>query len=371
MPFTSPSTQQTIGRTFIVSAGILGVVALGLIGAVSVVHLKKKPGLAVATPVEAERQPPQKIDVGKLVIDSPPPAETLQSQPVRAFPVKPGPVIPAAMPENPASVPIISARPLNQAPRPTPVPLSAFTPKTDPRVPELVEQAKLLRGNGDTAGALAKLREACLLDPSNPLPIAEAAYTYEKMGINERAAEQWRRVLALGEGGGVYYSAAKSKLEAAVMSTSREVGGGTPSAAEMPEGKTLVIGSPTTQDDADPGSAKKFSLHVPIRARAGEVIKARDMKVFVLFYDKVGAKEVARTSANVNNRWATPPTDWADGNIETLEVTYDLPMSAVRREPREYHGYIVRLYYRGELQDSQADPASLNQKFPAPFQITE
>ncbi len=371
MPFTSPSTQQTLGRTFIVSAGLIGFVALLQLGAVVVAHLKKTPVLAAVSPVEAAWQPPQKIDVNKLVLDSPPPADTLQSQPVRHLPVKLEPVIPAAMPENPASVAVLSPVPLNQALRPTPVPLSAFTPKTDPRVPELVEQGKLLRGNGDTAGALAKLREACLLDPSNPLPIAEAAYTYEKMGINDRAAEQWRRVLALGEGGGVYYSAAKSKLEAAVMSTTRETGGGTPTAVEIPEGKILAIGRPTMQDDADPGSAKKFSLHVPVRARAGEVIKARDMKVFVLFYDKIGSKEIVRTSATVNNRWATPPTDWADGNDETLDVTYDLPMSAVRSEPREYYGYIVRLYYRGELQDSQADPASLNQKFPAQFQLSE
>ena len=368
MPSLSPiTTSSSLGRTFIVAAGLLGFVALALVGGVAASHFKKKSERAATAAVEPERRPPQRIDVSKLIADSPPPVDTL---PTRAFPVNPAPLPPSAVPENPASPAPIASLPPSQPARPTPVPLSAFTPKTDPRVPELVEQGKLLRGNGDTAGALAKLREAMVLDPANPLPIAESAYTYEKMGLNDRAAEQWRRVLALGEGGGVYFSAAKSKLDAAVMATTKEVGG-TPASTQIAEGKSLAIVNPTTQDDADPGSAKRFLLRVPVRARAGEKITAREMKVFVLFYDKVGSKEIVRTLATVNNRWATPPTDWADGESETLEVAYDLPMSAVRSEPREYYGYIVRVYYKGELQDTQAEPAALNQKFPAPFQLSE
>ena len=36
--------------------------------------------------------------------------------------------------------------------------------------------------------------------------------------------------------------------------------------------------------------------------------------------------------------------------------------------------YVMRkapVYYRGELQDTKAEPASLNQKFPAPFTLSE
>jgi hypothetical protein len=31
----------------------------------------------------------------------------------------------------------------------------------------------------------------------------------------------------------------------------------------------------------------------------------------------------------------------------------------------------VRLYYRGELQDTKAEPATLNQKFPPPYTLSE
>ena len=52
-------------------------------------------------------------------------------------------------------------------------------------------------------------------------------------------------------------------------------------------------------------------------------------------------------------------------------MSYDLPALQARTERREYYGYIVRVYYRGELQDSKAEPAGLSKKFPAPFTLSE
>jgi hypothetical protein len=132
----------------------------------------------------------------------------------------------------------------------------------------------------------------------------------------------------------------------------------------------MVISAPRMEEDQDPASAKKFTLHVPIRAKAGSAISVRDMKVFVLFFEKLNGKDIVRTSANVSNRWEDPPIDWAEGE-ETLEVSYDLPPNDGRGEPRTYHGYIIRLYYQNELQDTQALPANLNQKFPAEYQLSE
>ena len=248
------------------------------------------------------------------------------------------------------------------------VPLSAFTPKADPRFSELIEQGKLLRNSGDTAGALVKFRAAGTLDPTNPLPIAEQAFTYEKMGLPEKSAEQWRRILAMGERAGVYFSAAKSKLDAAMQTTIRQTTGIT---AALPPGKVLGLGKMTIAGGGDAPAGNKFTMNVPIHARMNEPVVVREMKVFVLFYDRVNGKEIARTNANVSNRWGSPPADWRDGDTETLEVSYELPEQPPRGERREYYGYIVRLYYRGELQDTQAEPASLNQKFPAPFALSE
>jgi len=379
----SPIQNPSFGRTLVVAAAVLGVVAVAELGGVAVAFVKRIGHPELEFSGNGSDSPPLKIDVKRLIADSPPPvapglgADPLASmgddRPPTLRPVPLNPELVLAPPPlkrsiSPSEPGIPEAKGIGSPPRPTPVPLSIFTPKVDPRYPELVEQGKLLRNSGDTAGALVKLRAAEVLDPANPLAIAEQAFTFEKMGLPEKAAEQWRKVLAMGDRGGLYFSMAQSKLHSAVQTTMREVAGG---AGDIPEGKMLGLGKPTVKEDPDPAFAKKLTLSVPIRARMTEPIAVREMKVFVLFYDRVNGKDIARTNANVSNRWTSPPVDWQDGDTETLEVSYELPLPPARGERRDFHGYIVRLYYRGELQDTQAEPAALNQKFPAPYTLAE
>lgn len=345
-----------MGRTFLVAAWSLGVLGAVQFSAV---------GVAFFRSVGDERVVPQRIDIEKLMAENPPPEEGLSTEnPLdegAEFPVRPSPLV--AVEPAPAAVP-------GAPPRPTPVPLSALTPKVDPRVAELVEQGKLLRTNGDTAGALVKLREAAGLAPENPLPIAETAYTYEKMTLPDKAATEWRKILHMGEKAGFYYSAAKSKLDIAVT-TARAVasGGAAPAeSADFSNGKALTLGRISTAEERG-ATGKHFTLSIPIHAKDGAVANPRqDVVTHVRFYDQVHGKELVTTTANVSYRFAEPPADWRDGGTETLEVDYDLEQVGKddpSGENRKFHGYIVRVYLKGTLQASFAEPASLAQKFPA------
>ncbi len=384
MPSNPPTTTQSFGRTFIVAAVVLGVVAATQLSAVTFALFTKKGVIVTAGAPEDDKSapPPARINVNNIPGAEAAPEESLNtnSDPIaEARPVHPQPLptegkeSPVAVPENPgvsASPPAtgVGGIPPLAPMRPTPVPREAFMPKSNPRFTEIIEQGKMLRNSGDTAGALLKFREAALLEPTNALPIAETAFTYEKMSLPDKAAEQWRQILAMGDSAGVWFSAAQGKFSAAVNDTARMAAAHQP--GPIPEGKMLAISQPRANDENDGSSAKRFTLHVPIRARAGQNISVRDMKVFVLFYEKINGKDIVRTSANVSNHWENPPIDWADGE-ETLEVTYDLPPNDGRGEPREYYGYIIRLYYQSELQDTQAQPASLNTRFPAEYQLPE
>lgn len=363
----SPIPSPRFGRTVAIAAAILAAVAVFQLGAVTVAFFKNSGRANAESGEDDADKPPLKIDISKLVVESPPPEDPalLTVDPLAAGndgrPPGPQPVLPRAEPLIPTTE---GAAP----PRPTPVPLTAFTPKTDPRYPELVEQGKLLRGSGDTAGALVKFRGAEAIEPGNPLALAEQAYTFEMMGLMDKAAEQWKRILSMGERAGVYFSAAKAKLDTAVKGAVRATVGGGPA---IPQGKVMAIGSTGLTEEQDAAAAKKFTLTVPVRAGTAESISVRDMKVFVLFYERMSGKEVARTIANVSNRWSSPPVDWKEGDTEILEVTYELLAQQARTEKREYYGYIVRLYYRGELQDTKAEPVSLNQKFPPPYTLSD
>ena len=355
-----------------IAAGILAAVAVFQLGAVTVAFFKRPARPTAENGDEAARIPPMKIDVTRLVAESPPPEDPapLNADPLASGSVErpPGPraILPHAEPVNPPAE--NGAQAAGIPPRPTPVSLSVFTQKTDPRHGELIEQGKLLRNSGDTAGALVKFREAETLEPGNALAIAEQAFTFEKMSLPEKAAEQWKRVLLMGERAGIYHSMAKSKLETAVKETMGATNGGGPAIAK---GKVLAIGGTAIAEEQDSAAAKKFALTVPVRARAAEPVAVKEVKVFVLFYDRANGRDIMTTIANVSNRWTSQPVDWRDGEAETLEVSYELPAQQARNEHREYYGYIVRLYYRGELQDTKAEPAGLNQKFPAPYLLSE
>ncbi len=368
----SPIQSSRFGRTAAIAAAILASVAVFQLGAVTVAFFRKSPRGLAENGDDAPHPPPLKIDVSKLLADAPPPENpgALLVDPLMPprddRPPGPRPLLPHAVP---LPLPETTTEPPSPPPpRPTPVPLEALTPKPDPRYGELVEQGKLLRNSGDTAAALVKFREAVNIDPFNPLAIAEQAFTFEKMSLMDKAAEQWKRVFMMGERAGVFHAMAKTKLESAMLDTMRTVGGGS---AVPANGKVLAIGPLALTDDPDPSAAKRFTLAVPIRARASEEVAVNEMKVYVLFYERVNGKELAKTIAEVGNRWTSAPVDWKEGDTETLEVSYDLGAQQARAERREYHGYIVRLYYRGDLQDTKAEPASLSQKFPAPQTLSE
>ena len=356
-----------------ISAAILAAVAVFQLGAVTVAFFKKSRDAGTVNGEEAAHSPPLKIDITKLVADSPPPEDPAQLNSVDPLapgsadhPPGPHPILPHAEPVLPAAE--NGAQTAGIPPRPTPVPLILLTPKTDPRYGELIEQGRLLRSSGDTAGALVKFRGAEALEPGNALAPVEQAYTFEKMSLPDKAAEQWKRVLSMGDRAGVYYAMAKSKLEMAVKETLGATSGGGP---EIAKGKVMAIGNTAIEEEKDSSAAKKFALTVPVRARMAEPVSVRDMKVFVLFYERMNGRDITRTIANVSNRWTSAPVDWKDGDTETLEVSYELPAQQAHTEHREYYGYIVRLYYRGELQDTKAEPVSLNQKFPAPYMLSE
>jgi hypothetical protein len=373
-----PVTRQSLGRTFVVAATVLGVMGAAQIGAVCWKFIQSA-GLMG----DGSRRPPSRIDVQRLMSEMPPPDDPLavSNDPLEGDPVEIGPTgvrpVPVATPLDPRSasreeedaVLTALARPFQ--PRPTPVPLSVLTPKVSPEFTELIEQGKLLRNSGDTAGALVKFREAGALEPANAQAIAEQAYTFEKMSLYDKAGEQWRRVLAMGENAGVLYSAARSKLDMAMAETIRTVSP-TSSPQAIDEGKIMGLDVPMRQEEPSPTSAKRFVLYVPIRLRPGSKIEVKkDMVVIVQFYDRLNGKEVVKTVANTDNRWSRPPVNWVDEDTETTEVTYNLPQDYGGGERREYYGYIARLYYQNELQDIHAEPASLTQLFPAPHTLSE
>ena len=112
--------------------------------------------------------------------------------------------------------------------------------------------------------------------------------------------------------------------------------------------------------------------------------------------------QIVLTDADVSYEWVTPGHDWADSGTEVLDVTYlrrrqaepppgtvapvEVPDSVEKAQrderkrpknlepappsdagPRQFLGYIVRVYYKDQLQAVRADPSRLLNLFPPPY----
>ena len=362
MPAASPITRQTVGHTFTAALGVLGlgvVLQLGAVGWAFIARHHAQPDAGELPPMARLTLP-----LGMRPDFSGDPFTETPEQPPQQLTTEPQAA--SAVPPKPTPVPVGAAR------------MAEAIPQT--RFDELVLQGKQLRERGDTGNAMTKFREASAMDPRNPIAIAELAATFEKVRLLDRSAEQWKRIYDMGDAAGIYFSLAESKLKEtqarAIMETQPQTaatGAPGPDTTVLIEGiapgALLGLGKIRNENQEDFSSQKKFTLHIPVRARARARIEVHDLVIHVMFYDKVDGKNVVQTSANVGSKWSTSPVDWMDSDTEELAVEYQLPRpdpGRAKRETREYFGYIVRMYYKQQLQASLAEPERLAEQYPAP-----
>jgi hypothetical protein len=279
-------------------------------------------------------------------------------------------------------------------------------------VATLLRMAKGFRGRGDTANAIAKLQQATTLDPGNAEILAELAMTYESMQLLDRSNEVWRRLQSLGSAAGPLYELADLKLRFGVPTHSNAAAANkapattsapAPDTAAIPEGSNFGISEVTVRTEKDPDAETKLLLRVGVKARPDTAIDHTKVKIQVFFYDMVNNDQVVLTDAEVSYEWVTPGHDWVETGTEVLDVTYlrpkrkdpvpgtaienqflDVPDSVEKAKrarsssvgelppasesgPRQYLGYIVRVYYMDQLQDVRANPTRLLNLFPPPF----
>lgn len=268
-------------------------------------------------------------------------------------------------------------------------------PQTDPAVVQkinrLVTDSDRSYRVGDFETSLKGINEAADLLPDDPGILLRRARLLESMQQPTDAAADYARVAALPGLPADLRNQAEKKLAqlggAASGSTSapadshqvvEEVPTGQGSDVRdeigLQPGSSLGVVS-TKLRDGDPGTKV---LRIAIKSRPGATVDTREMKLHVFFYEQDESGEIQLTESKVVSQWISPPVNWADNEPELLDVTYILPDSnlpgsaASNGSPgRKYVGYIVGVYYNGELQDTQADPGPLARKFPLPLYLKQ
>jgi hypothetical protein len=311
--------KPPVGKTFVVAATLLGLAAVAQLVAILVYF---GPGFQQSTAAVA-----------------PPPAEP-----------SPAPVDPAAPePEGPGEAEVEQAK---------------------ARVAELLAEAERLEGGPSAGDALVPLEEAAMLQPRNPEVLARLGSLHERLGQTELAGTAWENLIALGPDAGRFLDVAEIRLRVLRQDPVAEP------AAEgalqlrdqvgLQPGSNLGVVDLKLNDKEEGGVAMK-DLRLAVKARPGEPIDGRDVRINVTFYEMFKG-EIVPTMSRVQSVWFTTPVDWKNEGIEILEVKYEVPRLGPDGGPApEYYGYLVNIYHRGQLQETRADPVELQELFPPPL----
>jgi TolB-like protein len=132
----------------------------------------------------------------------------------------------------------------------------------------------------------------------------------------------------------------------------------------------LAITETTLSEITDPRAQTHLTLKIGVKPRPGTQ-NGHVVRIKVDFYDLTKDNRLKPTNAKVSYNWLSSARDWTDATPKFLAATYMRPKSQLpSSNERRYGGFIVRVYFDGQLQESRASPSDLLTLFPAEDQPT-
>ncbi len=226
-------------------------------------------------------------------------------------------------------------------------------PMRTPEAAKVLELAKLKEAAQDMIAALKHLDLANHLEPDHPKVLYRMGVIYDKLGNRRRATDLFQRVAVMGERAGELAGLAIHYLS-----------GKRP--GDLPGGlmqRPLRIGPAFAEVEAEGEGTRTVKLSLSIRAQTDQPIDPQAVVPYIYFYDLVDGSQILpcdgeQPPVEEVNPWRSENPDYQDPEEELLDVIYHIPTVGDGRE-RQFFGYVVKLYYRDEIQDVLAEPRIL------------
>jgi len=131
----------------------------------------------------------------------------------------------------------------------------------------------------------------------------------------------------------------------------------------------LTITETTLLETIDPKAESHLTLKIGVKSRL-RTQNGQLARILVSFYDQTKDNKLKPTDARTSYSWLTASDDWTDPTPKFLAATYVRPKAASpSADGRKYGGFIVRVYFDGQLQDARASAPELLTSFPAPDRL--
>src|SRR5438067_1077021 len=131
----------------------------------------------------------------------------------------------------------------------------------------------------------------------------------------------------------------------------------------------LTITETTLLETIDPKAESHLTLKIGVKSRL-RTQNGQLARILVSFYDQTEDNKLKPTDARTSYSWLTASDDWTDPTPKFLAATYVRPKAASpSADGRKYGGFMVRVYFDGQLQDARASAPELLTSFPAPDRL--
>lgn len=138
-------------------------------------------------------------------------------------------------------------------------------------------------------------------------------------------------------------------------SKSREAG--TPEKAPVKAALVAITEIGSTETKGRNGQ-KNVAVKIGVAPRPN--IPKGEVEIRVSFFDVTESNEMRPTDAEVNYEWLTPVRDWKDPTPKYLVATYQGGGSSRKSGDQvRYGGFVVRVYFDGQLQAESSEPKGL------------
>src|SRR4029450_9097027 len=120
----------------------------------------------------------------------------------------------------------------------------------------------------------------------------------------------------------------------------------------------LAITETTLSEITDPNALSHLALKVGVKPRPGT--QNGHARIIVSFYDRTKDNKMKPTDARTSYSWLNASEDRRGETPKFLGAAYVRQKTQSRAaDRREYGGFIVRVYFDGQLQDAEARPSEL------------
>ncbi len=235
------------------------------------------------------------------------------------------------------------------------------------QVSNLLDQARLLRSQGDLKGAINAMNQAEDLDPRNPSVLQGMAEVYYLLDDAPRSKIYWQRLVDLGPAVGGAYSLALDHIRLLKPNPAAD-------AIQAPSilGRTVYIASVEKTPVETGGGAPQFHLRTVLMRKDPTMpdFDQKKLQPYVIFYQLMPDGTLAPDLRPHKSGFDDMFLFWNKQTQEAFTVDYSLPVAGTTgpdgKPMGDYYGFVIGIYYDKTLQDVRSEPADLITRLPLP-----